>query len=84
MRDCVITFLHELLATADDSGIGYFVGEDLKYTDALTKHVFSIMTRIQKTDQVFSSDLMKNNMRRSYRAINKLLFNWTDKKSYYT
>ena len=42
----VIKSLDEILETADDGGIGYFVDEDLEYTKIIEKTLFPSVPRI--------------------------------------
>ena len=76
--------LKEILNTHDDSDIGYFIENDLKYPDNIkekSEHFpFAPVTKKIKPD-IFS-DYMKEIKPELYTQTKKLIYDWSDKKNY--
>ena len=78
VRMNVITFSEEVLATVDDSQIGYFADVDLEFTVTGKKHSVSQNVQNLKKFTDFSLTLKKNNMPNNYRPVKKLSCDRTD------
>ena len=78
--------LVEILTTKDDSKSGYSVDVDLEFTDALTKKTrFSpLCPEFNKVQKEFFIDFLKTIMQLFFRAADKVIYDWTDKKIYFT
>ena len=79
-----MNWLEEILSTADDNEIGYFLEVDLKYPDnkeEKTKH-FPFCPENKKINPDKDNDYMNKINSKNYTKSKKLLCDWTDKKKY--
>ena len=77
-------WLDEILNTADDSDIGYFLEVDLKYSDNIkqkTKY-FPFCPENKKIDPNKYNEYMVSIKPDNYTKSKKLICDWTDKKKY--
>ena len=76
--------LEEILNTAGDNEIGYFLEVDLKYPDNIKKKTknFPFCPENRKINPNKFNDYMNNIKPKNYTKSKKLICDWTDKKKY--
>ena len=76
--------LEDILNTADDSEVGYFLEVDLKYPDEIKKKSknFPLCPENKFSPQDKFYDYMKKMKQDSHTKCKKLICDWTDKKKY--
>ena len=77
-------WLDEILNTADDADIGYFLEVDLKYPDIIKEKTknFPFCPENRKINPDKYNDYMKKIEPKNYTKSKKLICDWTDKKKY--
>ena len=76
--------LDDILNTADDSEVGYFLEVDLNYPDEIKKKSknFSFCPENNFSPQDKFTDYMQKLKQDSHTKCKKLICDWTDKKKY--
>ena len=82
--DKYCNWLDELLNTADDADVGYFLEVDLKYPDNIKEKTknFPFCPENKKNNPDKYNDYMKKIKPKNYTKSKKLICDWTDKKKY--
>ena len=74
--------LEEILNTPDDNEIGYFIENNLRYSDNKKEKKIPIWPEKKKINPKKYNDFMNNIIPKIYTKSKKLICDWTDKKKY--